>query len=229
MFNCVDYVIMHKDWKVQEDDLYKALCVGGFRKDPFLCEMDGENIAEYNDRLNELTGLYWIWKNTSSEYVGLSHYRRFFDDGGKRIGKERIREILQDERYDIILAEPVRLDWTVRNNIVGCMGYELDRKAYDAYTKAIRKRQPEYLDDFVQVMDGNSFHVCNMFVSSRKIMNEFCEWLFSFLTEAADMIDVAGMDYYQRRTPGYYAEALWSVWLMSQRYRVKNLPVMRRG
>ena len=86
-FDIVDYVITHKEYNIPQDEMYRKLCVGKYREDGELCEQDGENITQYNERINELTGLYWIWKNTESEYVGLSHYRRYFDEDGQRISK----------------------------------------------------------------------------------------------------------------------------------------------
>ena len=56
----VDYVITHRDYDIPEDDMYKVLCVGKYRKDGALHEHDGDNITRYNERINELTGLYWI-------------------------------------------------------------------------------------------------------------------------------------------------------------------------
>ncbi|HEC1753592.1 TPA: HAD-IA family hydrolase [Campylobacter lari] len=42
----------------------------------------GENISSMNRYLNELTGLYWAWKNYDKlgnpDYIGYSHYRRHF-------------------------------------------------------------------------------------------------------------------------------------------------------
>jgi len=224
MFNCVDYVIMHKDWKVQEDDLYKALCVGGFRKDPFLCEMDGENIAEYNDRLNELTGLYWIWKNTSSEYVGLSHYRRFFDDGGHRLDREGIERILMGYGYDIILS-PIRLNWSMLHNVVLASGGDISLLAYEVFRELIEKRQPDYVDAFDDVMGRGFLYRCNLFVTRREVMDAYCEWLFSFLTDATDRVDVNGLGFYEKRVCGYFGEAMWTVWLRNNGLQVYEMPI----
>lgn len=224
-FDCVDYVVTHKAYDIPEDDMYKVLCVGKYREDGKLCEQDGENVTRYNERINELTGLYWIWKNTDSEYVGLSHYRRYFDEDGHRISKKKVQELLQE--HDIILPEPYKLNWTVHNNIVGIEGYDWDAKAYKAFMDAIRKNQPDYEDAFIKAFDSTEFYVCNLFITSRKIMNEFCEWLFSIILEAADHIDVGNCDYYHRRIAGYYGEVMWSVWMRKQKYKVAHVPILR--
>jgi hypothetical protein len=72
----------HRDGKiVSEDNLYKAIQVG--KKNSrleleMINDADGEIISDKNNIFSELTGWYWIWKNTKHDLVGTSHYRRYF-------------------------------------------------------------------------------------------------------------------------------------------------------
>lgn len=225
-FDCVNYVIGHKPWTVDQSDMYKALAVGKERIGGWLYERDGENISRYNERINELTGLYWIWKNTDEPYVGLSHYRRFFRMYGQRLSARQAMELLVYDGYDIILPETKTLDWSLRENMEMVTGQQLGDETYTAFLEAIWEHQPEYVDAYREVMDGKTLYQYSMFMTSRKVMEEYCKWLFSFILEAADRIHVDGLDYYPRRAAGYYGECMMTVWMKRQQYRVKTLPVV---
>lgn len=228
MIDCIDYVITHKPYPIQQDDLYRTLCVGDYQEESALSERTGKNISVYNDRLNEVTGLYWIWKNADSEYVGLSHYRRFFDYNGYRPDKETIYEILAGwMHYDIILSNRLRLNWSVYHNINMIVGDRLNKEAYDLFHKAIGDKQPDYLKTFEDVMKGNRMYTNNMFVAHRNKLNEYCEWLFSFLLYVTNNVDVTSGTFYQKRVCGYYAEVLWTVWADKNRLTVYEMPVKR--
>lgn len=227
MIDYKNYIIAHDNFPVEQDECYKALAVGGMRKDGWLCELDGDNIHEYNKCINECTGLYWIWKNTSSEYVGMSHYRRWFYNyryihDKSRLDAYRVEEILRDN--DIILTSTHWFGWRVIDNCNIALGEELTKNASNVFFDLIRERQPYYLDAYCDVMEGNSMHICNLFVTRREIMDKYCEWLFSFLLDAADRIYVAGCTPKQKRVAGYFAETMWTVWLKEQKYKVHELP-----
>ena len=46
----------------------------------FYFDDTGNNISSMNRWLGDLTGLYWVWKNTKDEFVGTNQYRRYYDD-----------------------------------------------------------------------------------------------------------------------------------------------------
>jgi len=226
MIDCVDYVITHKPFPVEQDELYRKLCVGNYCDDINLSEREGDNIAEYNDRLNECTGLYWMWKNASSKYIGLSHYRRFFECDGHKLNISDIEKILVDDGCNLILSEPVNLRWTVYQNISIAVGDRLSSDVYHLFKQAM----PNKLQAFDEVMGSHRMYVCNMFVTSKEIMDRYCEWLFSFLLDVTDQIKTDGLNFTQKRVAGYFAETMWTVWMLNNYdIKVKTLPIVVSG
>ena len=81
------------------------------------------------------------------------------------------------------------------------------------------------MEAFDAVMESHNFYKCNMFVTKREILNAYCEWLFSFLIEAAERIDVSTYDNYSKRVIGFFAERMLTVWLYKNPLKIKELPI----
>lgn len=219
------YVAAHKHFS-NDNSLPSCYCpiqVGsegkddlGYIRDNTLC-----NISEKNPSYCELTGLYWIWKNSEADIVGLCHYRRYFSD--KPLDR-KLRHILTEEKIiriletnDIILPRKVNLG---RKNV-----YEQYCSAHyekDLLTTrdAIEKLYPEYLPDFDAVMKDTKTRQCNMFISSKKLADKYCEWLFSVLGYVEENTDISGYDNVQKRIFGYLGERLLCVWVRHENPKI---------
>ena len=94
------YVISHsaEDIKnIKSNEIYTPLFVGRNGQDNlgFVSDDTGENISSKNSSYCELTGLYWMWKNSPADIIGLVHYRRYFANWrfGHRLEKEDLEKI----------------------------------------------------------------------------------------------------------------------------------------
>ena len=222
------YVVTHKRYNIQNNELYYPICVGNkYLNNLYLSEHVGDNIGYLNEKINECTALYWIWKNTASEYVGINHYRRYFYNNeiiseNNYLNKESICSIFQ--KYDIVLPHLLLLEnSSVEEQIIRTISKDAYINGYKIIKEAIRKHQADYLDAFETVMQGNKLFVCNMFITRRKIFDQYCEWLFSFLIEAAENMDITSYDTYSKRVIGFFAERMMTVWLLNHNFRIKEL------
>lgn len=90
----------------ENEDIYVPINGGHSLKDEWssahlVPDDTGDNISSRNGILNELTTIYWAWKNYDKignpNYIGFNHYRRFF-----------ARNDILDYKYmDMIVASPV--------------------------------------------------------------------------------------------------------------------------
>lgn len=222
------YVVTHKKYNVLSEKPYVPLCVGGFQSQGCLTEQSGRNIAHLNAKINECTALYWIWKNTDTKYVGMNHYRRYFYNNELKsvdnfLDLPHIAGILRE--YDIILTKVQAMAGTTAyGQLYRSMDHALCEAGYAAVRQGIANRQPQYLQAFDDVMNGHNIFLCNLFVTRREVLDRYCEWLFSFLIEAAEAVDVEGYDSYSRRVVGFFAERMWTVWLRRNRLKIKEQP-----
>jgi len=63
-----------------EDSVYMPIHVGreGKADIGYTGDHTGDTISSKNANYCELTGLYWAWKNLDADYIGLVHYKNYF-------------------------------------------------------------------------------------------------------------------------------------------------------
>ena len=68
----------------------------------------------------------------------------------------------------------------------------------------------------------------NMFYTSKRNVDLYCEWLFNILFDVEQKTDMKGYTEYQRRLYGFLSERLLNVWLCKNaNYKVKYLTVFK--
>ncbi len=231
------YICCHKPCmlprEINGSNIYQPIQSGRKLNPPFACIGDdtGENISELQPYINELVVLYWIWKNTSHEYVGLCHYRRYFlsrplnrnDIEIPILNEEQAKDILKD--YDIITRFKYyeRQDSIIRNQFFWITGTDIFKKSEITIRKWLKIRQPDYLPILDYVLGNTGFFTSNMFVTRKKVIDKYCEWLFSFLIDAVRDFDVKNLPNDQVRIFSYWGEIMLTVWLMNQNLKIKQL------
>ena len=153
-------VAAHKEYQMPQEACYLPVQVGKYGKEPIGYQGDdeGDNISEKNALYCELTGMYWMWKNTQADYYGLVHYRRYFTvvPPLKRWKKDPFSLILTErqikrlvKKYDLILPKK-------RNYIIETIASHYGHTHYPEHLEEtrniIRETCPDYEAAFEWVM-----------------------------------------------------------------------------
>lgn len=198
----------------------------------------GDNISTKNRFYNETTVIYWIWKNCTSPFVGLMHYRRLFDFSKYtnltrmesvldlyNISTDVIGNILGD--YDIILPEKLYFpDETVYSQYAKYHNIADLEMAFDI----VREKYPEmamYVDELKEVKCGYFF---NMLITRKDIFDKYAEYLFDVLFELSKRLPPRDdRSLYQQRIEAFIAERISTIYfnymIAECGLKVKEIPV----
>lgn len=223
------YIATHKKFNVPNLNGYCALQVGAEGKEKYGYLMDniGNHISGKNANYCELTGLYWIWKNTDDSYKGLVHYRRYF---GRNNLSNKISDICSYEHLlnclksvDIVLPYVEYFKQNAKEEILlHCCTEEI----FDKLRQIIETKYPDYIETYDRYFNENKASLFNMLFCKREIFDAYCEWLFSILFVLEKQVDLAKLNTYQQRLYGFLSERLLNVWVIKNKLVVKHLPVI---
>lgn len=227
-------VATHKNYRMPEDAMYLPIHAGKEISSlslPFTGDNTGEHISSKNPHYCELTVLYWAWKNSDADYIGLAHYRRhfvtkkpFFCLGDK------FRFILTSKEAEALLRQndillPKKRNYFIETNYSQFI-HAHPEESLNKTKEIIKKRYPDYLPYFEQVMKRTSAHRFNMFIMKREIFHPYADWLFSILFELEQVLDTAGYDAYNQRIYGFISERLLDVFIEKNNLAYQELPVL---
>ena len=236
MKNIKIIIATHKQYFMPLDDMYLPLHVGKSGKVDIGYQGDdtGDNISAKNPNFCELTGLYWAWKNLPNDYLGLIHYRRFFSVKSHAERKNNPLETLyltHEEanqllsQYDVIV--PSKRNYYIET-LYSHYANTLHAEHLDVTRGIITEKCGEFLGSFDAVMKQCGGYMFNMFIMSKELVNDYCNWLFPILFELEKRIPAKQYSAFHARFYGRVSELLFNVWLkqysQSKPLKVKAIP-----
>ena len=253
------YVFYYKSGQVLElDSMYQPLMAGNSLLKA-ITEIPGDEtgvtISHKNKYYSELTGIYWVWKNTKQSVSGACHYRRYFTAQPEPFLYKLKRLLyypagLYKKRYGLIYTKNTNLfiDRIVDQNEIQSLLQKYDailpqarKMKYSVEThykkyhnisdlnlieSIIKERHPEFIESFHDVLKGKRLYANNMFVLKDAHFQEFIEWWFDMLFEFEKRIDLSQYSGYQQRIMGFMAERLLNVWFRKKQLNCVELPVI---
>ena len=215
-------VAQHKQADVFRNDVYKPIHVGkAIHPDldlKILADNSGDNISLLNPMYCELTAQYWAWKNLHNvEYIGLCHYRRYFE---KEFTENNVESIL--DKHDVILSSKYYLHSNILNWQFSSLIPE-DVTIFYLYMKqrfaSSRTKFEEYF------LKQNWINPANMFVCKKEIFDKFCQWQFDILEDLKTLILPSPYSR-EKRILGYFAESLLPFFFYLNDYKIKELALV---
>lgn len=163
----------------------------------------GDNISLSNWKYNELTVIYWAYKNWEKigdpDYVGFTHYRRhfIFDDWNELPQKHWVVNVqYHKDTYEqtIKYSREKIEEYTREYDLIHTM-YKDEVSVYEQYAKSahhdvrdldlclsfIDEMCPEYSQAARNYISGKNNYFCNMFIMRKNVFFEYCKWIFPIL------------------------------------------------
>ena len=239
-------VCTHKEGPVRDDDIYMPVQVGKSASTIDLgCQGDdvGDNISGKNKTYCELTGLYWAWKNLKDvDYIGLCHYRRYFDLSPK---KYIFKHIESDSiTWECFVKTPSTLDFAdvfTQYDVILPTARVFDRSVVDEHIfnsgfidymileQVILKLYPAYRNSVLDVFyKKNYIPQRNMFIMKKELFHCYAEWLFSILYEVEKHLRLSPYHYAQR-VFGFMGEILLPLFCYHNHLRIYQRRILGIG
>lgn len=174
------------------------LCQGEILPDGAFWDGDGENISAENAAFNEMSVVYWAWKNYDKlgdpTFIGLTHYRRFFVFEESKYAYFEQPDMPQNIRDCIKF--PARGIESCFENFDFVAPIPNKRKSVEAHFCATHNRDDlnlamdiiarlfpcdvQFAYDYVK---GQAAFYYNMFIFPKQLFFDYCEWIFAILFE----------------------------------------------
>lgn len=166
----------------------------------------GINISEKNRMYCEMSAVYWIWKNTNHNWIGIEHYRRHL----------LVKPEMLNEGVDVILPLP----YICYPNEVSQFLRFTTKDALYALEKALRELHPDEYNRYHEILYGKYQYTYNMLCARKDVFDDYCSWFFEITEYMENMADSVP-EIKGTRALSYVAEVLTNIYFMSHKNNLK--------
>ena len=214
----------------------------------------GDNISCLNRHLNEMTAVYWAWKNydklDNPDYIGLCHYRRFWDFDADLNDPKVNNGIIYEEFFNKNLIstyeknpDKIRKEIGKFDIIHGCLKNDLKTELQwflklcaptpgsgakaDIFYEIIDNYIPQHFPNLAvtakEYVNDKKHYWYNCFIMKKKLFFEYCEFIFSILLYFENKINYDELSVNGQRTLGYVSERLLGIFITSKLTEQKKI------
>lgn len=188
----------------------------------------GDNISEKNRHYNEMTGIYWAWKNYDKlgnpDYFGFFHYRRLFSFTDAPLSpKDSLEDLIQKTQIlnDDVVIDKIRNYDVLTSEMVPANSFcpdiplaqKMEMYPLNRLFKVVREQFPNW-DPILDAFGKNDKTIYgNMFIMKRELFFEYCEFCFKILQEYEKILDYKSDN---PRRIGFDSEFVTALFLYNQ-------------
>ena len=186
----------------------------------FLTDNIGDNISKKNNKFCEWCAHYWAWKNLHDvKYIGLCHYRRYFDID---LSESNIEKILSKHDAIIIKQESVMVSRRQRElDLVRMTSLEDVYVFFDTFLMIHPEYEKQLIEYFYNSKDSVPY---SMIIASKQVHDKICEFIFPVLLEFEKKIKSHGYSR-ENRAVAYIGEYILGLALFCMNLSTYRVPL----
>lgn len=164
-----------------------------------LTDNTGCNISHKNRQYCEMTAVYWIWKNTKHDWIGIEHYRRHLLVTPQMLTKD----------VDVIMPLPYIC---YPNEIAQLLRFTTE-DVLKVLLQALNNLHPKEYNDYYDILCGKYQYTYNLVCTKYDIFDNYCRWFFE-ITEYMETMAANVSEIRETRALSYVAEVLTNLYFM---------------
>ena len=207
------------------DNLRKSIHIGDqLNETSNFNDCTGESISYKNDMYSELTALYWIWKNSKEDIIGIEHYRRLFlnskNENDPLLQKDIVNLL---SSYDMIIPNKHIIKNTIISSEIMPFMPEVLKEVLDI----IQILYPSYFSVAKYIMENYKWYIhCNMMICKKEIFDDYCKWLFDILFILEENFKNKYTIEKYSRLYGFISEHIFIIWLAVNKIKCIEKPIV---